>query len=263
MKPNIKKNTIAQKKSESQVFLRSKTIALNIATFADLNDKVVIEIGGGDGFLTKYLVMFAKEVLVIEKDKRFKDTLLNIVKKDTNVTVQDVLNMDLDLLIEKRFPNSNPYIYGNLPYKIATLIILKCLQMKNCDFFVFMVQKEFANKITSKNKTLLSYILESYSEYNILLNVNKNCFKPRPKIDSSVVVFQKRKMIKELSNKQLEFIKTCLKSKRKTLLNNISNPIQKEIITKWLIKKNKPLLIRAEKLSLSDFRELFVLLKYA
>ena len=118
---------IPPKKKFGQNFLTDQSIAEKIISCAgDLENKSIIEIGGGSGNLTKYLLKAKpKKLLVIEIDKDYIEVLERILDSsniETKVIFQDVLNADI-----YNYFSEPPVIFGNLPYNISTKILAKLL----------------------------------------------------------------------------------------------------------------------------------------
>ena len=112
------------------------------------------------------------------------------------------------------FNEKNLIIFGNLPYNIATEILIKIIK-SNLNFYykkiIFMFQKEVAERIVAKPNT------KNYGRISILsqwkLNIKKikdispNCFFPKPKVLSSILEFYpKKNYIKFNEINNLEYI---------------------------------------------------------
>ena len=135
----------------------------------------------------------------------------------------------------------------------------------NLDSITVMVQKEVAERLSAvpgkKETGSITYTIWYYTEPEIILDVPKDSFIPAPKVDSAVL---KLNVLKEprvkLDNEELFFkvIKAGFMQKRKTLLNSLSNSNigSKEDLEKMLIDLNLDPRIRAENLSLEDFKNI-------
>ena len=125
-----------------------------------------------------------------------------------------------------------------------------------------MVQKEFAEKLVSKNNNFFSLYCKIFSNFSVKFYINKNCFFPKPKIDSAILHFKKTSnYLSKINNLKefLSFLKIFFKFKRKTLINNIKyeNSINLKLIKKYLSEKEINLKIRASELSLDEFINLY------
>ena len=143
------------KKSLGQNFLNNKKILEKICRIQDLNNKHVVEVGPGKGFLTEFLLKEnPKNLTVIEKDKRLKPFLEKIKKRYPNklhILFDDALKLDLTNLTKNKI-----ILVGNLPYNIATTLILNWIKnYENFKSLVLMVQKEVAQRLYKNwNKVL-------------------------------------------------------------------------------------------------------------
>jgi 16S rRNA (adenine1518-N6/adenine1519-N6)-dimethyltransferase len=89
-----------------------------------------------------------------------------------------------------------------------------------------MFQKEFAERLIDKKLNSLNSLVNCFFEFNDNFKVVKNCFRPIPKIDSTVLSFKKRKEILLERNEVNEFIKfkrNLFSHKRKTLNKLLKN----------------------------------------
>ena len=89
-----------------------------------------------------------------------------------------------------------------------------------------MFQKEFAERITDKKLNSLNSLVNCFYDINTRFNVSKNCFRPIPKIDSTVLLFKRKKnnLLKKIEvNEFIEFKRNLFSHKRKTLKNLLKN----------------------------------------
>ena len=254
------------KKSLGQNFLIDKNVIEKIIS-ASLSGgtKKVVEVGPGTGALTKKLL--EKENIsftAIEIDEELYDYLL----KNTNIkSEQLVLGNILDIDLNTISKGEKYSLIANLPYYISSKIIFKFLGDDNCNEMVIMLQKELIDRILStKNKKMygrLTVALQSFYIAERVVNVPSKCFKPRPNVDSAVVKLTKINN-PNIQNKEqyLDFIKLCFSKKRKTLRNNLKTMYTMDNIKKALYKDYADNwdLIRAENLSVDDFKRLYKLL---
>ena len=251
------------KKSLGQNFLVDKNIIEKITTLVDLKDQTIFEIGPGSGNLTKSIIdKKAKKIVLIEKDQRFCKLLEERLKNEKNLEIQneDILQYKLDFN-----PSNDAIIFGNLPYNISTQILVKFISLKMWPPFfkkmIFMFQKEVADRILAKSNT------KEYGRLSVLANfrldivdsfkVSKNCFFPKPKVDSKIIVFQPKLKInyKISSVKSLEKITNIFFSSKRKMINKPFSKIFKE--HKIVAKKLKiDLKSRPSELSSKDYYRL-------
>lgn len=209
------------KRKLGQNFLTDKRIAEREITYANISkDDVVLEIGPGNGILTKILAEKAKKVIAIEIDKNLFEKLKNVLPNNVELIQDDALTTDF-----KKISNFNK-IVSNLPYQISSPITFKIL---DCDFdlAVFIYQKEFAERLIAKpgNKNYSRLSVNAYykAKCELLENISKTCFSPRPKVDSSIIRIIKREKppFDVVSEEFFYFLTKKLFSHRRKKIKNI------------------------------------------
>ncbi len=186
---------IKAKKSLGQNFLIDQNIIEKLINIVEIKDKPILEIGPGTGNLTKNILKKKpKKILVIEKDYHLAD-LLN---KDLGIKIK-IINEDVLKVDERALDNETLTVFGNLPYNISTEILCKwILNIHNKDFWfdylILMFQKEVANRIiskyNSKNYGRLSVLANWKLDIKKICDVKPTSFFPKPKVDSSILIFQ-------------------------------------------------------------------------
>lgn len=249
------------KKSFGQNFLQDQNILSNIVSVSNITDNsLVIEIGPGSGNLTREIAKKATHVLCYEIDDRLEMILdKNLMEyKNIDIIFTDFLKRDIKLDIEK-YEYENLYLVANLPYYITTPIIEKIID-SNIPFkqITIMVQKEVGERFNAKPGTREYNSLTVYLNYYFDLKkefiVSRNCFIPKPNVDSIVISLIKKQELLPLKNKEVfnKLLRDSFKFKRKTIKNNLKN-YNLEIIESVLKKYNFNLTTRAEVLPLEVF----------
>ena len=222
------------KKKLGQNFLIDQNIINKIIKIGDLNkNKIVIEIGPGTGNLTQKIIdMKPKKILAIEKDKNLTQYLR---KKFANNENLKIINEDILHLIEGGFSEKNVTVYGNLPYNISTQILVEFILLSKWppwfDILIFMFQKEVADRIIatahSKEFGRLSILANWRFEIKKHFNISKNCFFPKPKINSTVLSFIPKKIntFKLKNPRNLEKVTRILFSNRRKMINKSFNKL--------------------------------------
>ena len=221
---------IRAKKSLGQNFLIDDKILNQIIESVEIENKNILEIGPGTGNLTKYILnKNPKKFTVIEKDKELANNLKEQFKEDLNIINNDVLKIDERLLFKDKV-----IVFGNLPYNISTEILSKwIINLKNDFWFenlVLMFQKEVADRIIAKHNN------SNYGRLSILANwkliIKKICdikpvsFLPKPKIDSSLLIFTPREDFYKIKDpKNLEKITRVFFSNRRKMIKKPFNQI--------------------------------------
>lgn len=212
------------KKKFGQNFLINEEIIKNITDLVTTNENdLIIEIGPGKGALTKYLVKKAGFLKCIEIDNDMHKYLDVYNSDKCDIIFNDILKIDLNE-ISKGY--NKIYVIGNLPYYITTPIIEYVTSKIKPSKMVFMVQKEVADRFTSKpvNKEYgyFTVYLNYYYEVKDEIFVEKNNFSPVPKVDSKVISFVPRNRNLNINEEEyFNFLKLAFSQKRKTLKNNL------------------------------------------
>ena len=201
---------IKAKKSLGQNFLIDQNVIDKIINLIDIKNKSILEIGPGTGNLTKNIIKKnPKKILLVEKDSRF----LELLNKDSNPIIK-IINQDVLKINENELDDDVLTVFGNLPYNISTEILCKwILNINNkkfwFDYLVLMFQKEVADRIlakfNTKNYGRLSILTNWKLKVTKIFDVKPSSFSPRPKIDSSILLFQPKSKFFLLKNgKNLE-----------------------------------------------------------
>ena len=221
---------IKAKKSLGQNFLFDKNILKIITDCAEIKNKNILEIGPGTGNLTIEIIKKKpKKFLLIEKDK----TLLSLLKKKYSEEItyihEDVLDINENSLSKEKLT-----VFGNLPYNISTEILTKWILNLNSkiwfDKLILMFQKEVADRIISKSNTStygrLSIICNWKLNIKKIIDIKPNCFWPKPRVDSSLLVFTpKKKFFKLESPKTIEYITRIFFNQRRKKIKKPFNQL--------------------------------------
>jgi len=243
------------KKRFGQNFLRDENLLKKIVSTAQIKNQHVIEIGPGEGGLTKYLVKEAATIKAYEIDESLKHTLEELESTNPNLEV-----IFKDFLSVENFDSKDTNIIGNIPYNITSPILFKVLDIEHITSATFMVQKEFAERLSaqpnSKAYNALSVMIQLSFDVTYAFTVTKKVFYPIPKVDSAVITLKRTGS----QNKDLHaFIKDCFQQKRKTLLNNLfeTRAINKSQAASFLEELGYSSQVRAEQIIQKDFIKLY------
>lgn len=279
IKELLRQNGIRPSKTMGQNFLISKTVLKRIIDAAGLSQQdIVLEVGPGIGTLTQELTRRAKQVIAVEKDTRMIEILFETLKKCNNVQIvqEDILKIFNDqystfnkkpnnkLIIDYWKLNlSNYKVVANIPYYITAPLVRKFLESENRpQTMVLMIQKEVAQRICAAppDMSLLAVSVQFYADAKIICYVSKNCFWPKPKVDSAIIKITPAELLRRRTSQQLFFkiVKAGFSHPRKQLANNLSDHFKKDktAIVKWLIENGIKPEQRAETLSLDDWKQL-------
>lgn len=251
------------KKKFGQNFLKDESIPKKIVDTASIKpNSLVIEIGPGAGIMTKIISSNknVKQVIAYEIDSSLEQVLdENLVGIDNiQIIYDDFLNRNIKKDL-KNYMYDNLYVIANLPYYITTPIITKIIDSKiDLEKIVIMIQKEVADRFTalpkSKEYSSITVFLNYYYNIKKEFVVSKNCFVPRPNVDSMVISFNKKDKVYSVKDEELFFklVRDSFKYKRKTLRNNLRN-YDLDKISKVLEKYKLDLTVRAESLPIDIF----------
>ena len=229
------------KRSLGQNFLIDKNIINKIINVVDINENnTVIEIGAGYGNLTKYIIeRKPKKIFAIEKDKKLSLFLKKKFKLSKNLKV---INEDILNIIQKNNLGKNIIVFGNLPYNISTKILASLVMLNKWppwyDILILMFQKEVADRIIAKTRTKEFGRLAVLSNWRLDIkkhfDISKNCFFPKPKINSTLLSFKPKKINTfNLKNpKNLEKVTRILFSNRRKMINKNFKKLFKEKLSR-------------------------------
>jgi len=184
--------SLRPKKSLGQNFLRDENISRKIvaAINVDPND-VIVEIGPGEGALTKYLAPRVRKLIVVDIDDRVITQMTHTYPHgEVEVVHEDVLETDLSRIAQT---HGGPIrIVGNIPYNITSPILFHVLDNREHVIdATLMLQKEVARRLVgipaTKEYGILSVVCQLFADVRVLFDVSPNAFYPKPRVTSSVV----------------------------------------------------------------------------
>lgn len=249
------------KKSLGQNFLIDKNFVDKIVDAAEIEDENVLEIGPGIGTISYEMAKTAKKVVVIEIDKSLIPILEQNLEEFDNVKIinEDILKVDLAKLVEEQFAGESFKVVSNLPYYITTPIIEKLITTGlPCSDMTIMVQKEVAERMVASEKdkeySSLSVFIKFYTEAKTLVNLPKSVFMPQPKIDSTILNLKLRIYDENVDQETLfKLVRAGFNKRRKTILNSMSDVVDKEDLKLAFEKTGLKANLRAENLSIDDY----------
>ncbi|MDA9654806.1 16S rRNA (adenine(1518)-N(6)/adenine(1519)-N(6))-dimethyltransferase RsmA [Candidatus Pelagibacter sp.] len=237
---------IKTKRSLGQNFLIDREVLEKIVSITDIANKNVLEIGPGSGNLTTYILkQKPKKLYVVEKD----DDLAILLKEKFDTEIE-IINDDILKVSESNISEQKLYVFGNLPYNISTEILSKWILNIGSNFWfeslILMFQKEVADRIISEfnnsNYGRLSILSSWKLNIKKILDIKPQSFSPRPKIDSSLLLFTPKENFFELKDpKNLEKITRIFFSQRRKMLKKPFNQVfdnGKEVAEKFGIDLN-------------------------
>lgn len=252
------------KKKFGQNFLSDGNLLTAIVEDSHINSNdVVVEVGAGAGALTEKLCQKAKQVYSFEIDTELAPILHQLEEKNSNLRIIFDDFMNISPLKLKELVGDSFAVVANLPYYITSPLITKFLTCGlNVKSLTIMVQYEVAQRIiakpNSKEYGVLSVMVGLCGESKITRKVGRKMFTPVPNVDSAIVHIDVQK-IPANYQEIVEFVKKCFSSRRKTLVNNLSQHFDKSLILHNLEQLKISSSARAEDLSPKDFEQLYCL----
>ena len=221
---------IKAKKSLGQNFLIDEEVIKKIINCSSIKDKEVLEVGPGTGNLTKKIIEEKpKKIYLIEKDSILLENLKKKFNKNIEFINNDILNVKENELTQNKLT-----VFGNLPYNISTEILTKWILNIQTNFWfeklILMFQQEVANRIISKynssNYGRLSIISNWKLNIKKIIDIGPESFNPKPKVNSSLLVFTPKKDYKKIcSEESLETITRIFFNQRRKKIKKPFNSI--------------------------------------
>jgi len=241
------------KKHLGQNFLRNGGAADRIVAAVEAApDELIVEIGPGEGVLTKRIATLGRDWMAIEID----DELVPRLREQYGE--ERIVHADA---LEAPLPERPYRAVGNLPYNAGTPILRRVIADPNCRRAVFMLQKEVAERLAARPRDeqygYLTLYANMHAKARILMTLEPRSFYPAPKVRSAVVVLDPilPPYVSE-HDKLLALISRSFRMRRKKLVNNLTNGMTREEVLAAMRAAGIGENARAEELGLEDFDRL-------
>ena len=264
----LKKYGLSVRGARGQHLLVDENIQRKIADAVNpKKGERILEIGPGLGAITEHLLQGGAEVIAVEQDERF----IQILEGELGADFKRLKLVHADILktnIEKYAKGEHSLrIVGNIPYYITSGILLHLISHRRCiDSVYMMVQKEIADRFFAQPSTKeygrLSLLVRFYADPERLFEISRNCFSPRPEIDSTFLALVFRRKLPEAIDESVMFdlIQAGFSERRKNILNAITDgfkgKVTKQQTAELLESAGIEKTARAETLLLKDFMKL-------
>ena len=245
------------KKSLGQNFLIDPDVIKTILKCSSIKNREILEVGPGTGNLTEKIVENKpSKIFLIEKDNILFEQLKKKLRYNIEFINEDILKVD-----EKNLSKNILTVFGNLPYNISTEILIKWIINLGPDIWfdklILMFQKEVAERIISKHNSpyygRLSIISNWKLDIKKIVDIKPHSFKPKPKVDSSLLVFTPKKNLEPTcSDASLEKITRIFFNQRRKKIKKPFNQLfnnSDQIAKKLKIDLN----LRPQNLSLENY----------
>lgn len=263
------------KKRLGQNFLTDRRVLDAIVEAAALGpEDRVLEIGPGQGVLTRELASRAGSVVAVELDRDLMPLLDPLEREFTNLRIvwADFLKVSWD---ELGLPETGTKVVANIPYYITTPILLKLLheeelnrkpfaeQSDRVSDILLMVQAEVADRLAARPGTkdygAITVLVQYAATVESVVEVPRRAFKPAPNVDSQVIRISPRQAPAVTVRSPKVFfrvVRAAFNQRRKTLLNALSAAFEKDRLREAEAATGLSLARRGETLTLDEFAAL-------
>lgn len=247
------------KKSYGQHFLTNEVYGQRIADALILTDQYtdVLEVGPGQGFLTKYLLARQDDfqLTVVDADRDMADHVAARFPELTDRILQEDF---LKLRFERVFPASFGLV-GNFPYNISSQIVIKMLDnYRLIPEMVGMFQKEVADRILagpgSKTYGVLGVLAQVRYAGKLCFNVGRGNFNPPPKVQSAVIRCERlaEPLVSDAEYGRFKrVVKAAFNQRRKMMRNSLKGILPAELLANDPAFQRRP-----EQVSVMEFVEI-------
>lgn len=245
------------RKRFGQNFLQDQNIIGRIIdSIRPQSDDHILEIGPGQGAITRKLIAQCQKLDAVELDRDLGAYLQETVGQDPRFELHlgDVLKFDFSTLTDK--PRSLRVV-GNLPYNISTPCMFHLMNYQELiEDMTFMLQLEVVQRLAAQpgdsQYGRLGIMMQYFCEVEHLFDVPPTAFVPQPKVCSAIVRLRPHRnptvQVKDITCFQ-DVVRIAFTQRRKTLKNSLSTLISEEELNKLPIDTG----LRPEKLSLADY----------
>ncbi len=246
------------KKRLGQNFLVDQKVMARLVDACELNaDETILEIGPGQGALTRLLAPCVNKVIAVEADHVLAPRLAaEFAGRNVEVHREDILKFDLSILGDKPVK-----VVGNIPYNISTPIIAMAMEQRAMFTTLFMtVQYEFGARLIarpgSRDYSSLTCFVQMFSVPAMLFKISPAAFRPAPKVMSCFMRFDLRDKPAETILDEGDFVRVvrqAFQQRRKNVLNSLASLCSKERTHAVLEQAGVKPELRAGDLTISDY----------
>ncbi|MBV8151371.1 MAG: ribosomal RNA small subunit methyltransferase A [Candidatus Eremiobacteraeota bacterium] len=256
---------IRPKKRLGQHFLLDAKAARRVADLTvDAPGERVLEIGAGTGILTAALLALGARLTAIEIDPglaaHLRERFAGAVEaNDLEVYEGDALAFDFD-----GYGRGEAWrVAGNLPYNVGTtLLVGLATRAEPPERIAAMLQKDVVDRLVAAPGSAaygsISILVAATMRVRRAFSLRPSAFHPRPNVDSSVVVLERRAVVPPGREWFTGIVKAAFAYRRKTLANSLSRalgiPRERTVAALGTLSLDPE--IRAERLDLDAFTRL-------
>ncbi len=259
----------SRRQALGQHFLANEGVLRKIVAAIDPRpENVIVEVGPGQGALTRLLAAGAGRVVAVEKDERLIAGLREAVPANVEVIHGDILRTDLGAILARAGVPALRLV-GNIPYSISSPLLFRVLDeralLSDC---IFLVQKEVAERVVAgpgtKSYAPLGILLRNEFEARIAFAVAPGSFSPPPKVQSALLVLKRRAAPLHAGAAEepcRAFLRAAFAERRKMLWKNLARRATPAALEASYAKLGIPRGARAEELPPDTLLALFRALK--
>lgn len=252
----LERHGVRLRRSLGQNFLAEPNVVRKIVAVAGVGPgSKVLEIGAGAGTLTRALTDAGAEVIAYEVDEGLRPVLEETVGDRADVRFADAASIDFEHVL----PGGGWSLVANLPYNVGTPIVLDVLRhFPAIDRIVVMLQREavqrFAARPGSRDYGVPSVVVALHGTIDVAFHVAPHLFVPRPKVESSVAVIERREP-DPLAERAIELAAAAFGQRRKMIRSSLRDRLPPDTVERAGIDPT----MRAEGLSADDYLRLAAL----
>ena len=250
-----------------QHFLRCEWVISTLIHAANLTkDDIVLEVGPGEGVLTRALAARAKKVIAVEKDEKLamelKGSLAQEKIPNIEIIAGDILQALPVLVSSYNLRHTTYKLISNIPYYLTSRLLRILLENEpRPKTIVLTIQKEVAQRIAAKppNMNLLALSVQAFGTPEIIKNVPASCFFPKPKVDSVIIkisdISENFFLRHRIKDKEFFFsvVRSAFGQKRKYILNSLGGRIGKKKVGERMQTARIPQKARPQELTLAQW----------
>jgi len=242
-----------------QHFLIDLSAVERIADLAEVSGVNVLEIGPGNGALTRALLGRGAIVKAVELDGSLCEGLAIRFSEEIAQGRLTILRGDATRCELPSFE----MVVSNLPYSVSSKITFRLLDIGFREA-VLMYQSEFADRMVAppgtKDCGRLSIMVQTYAAVRPCFRLSPSCFSPKPQVYSTVVKMIPREPIFPIHDRALyaDVVRALFSHRRKTVRNWLKGAVGSMLERAWVDRviaglPEESLRSRPEELYLEDF----------
>ena len=226
----------------------------------------IIELGAGDGALTRPLARLGRPVTALEIDPRRARRLAANIHAESTAHCDDIEVVCADILLH-RFPDTPHTVVGNLPFHLTTAVIRRLLAEQAWTCAVLIVQWEVARRRAGVGgASMLTASWWPWYDFRLARRIPATSFRPVPSVDAGLITMHRRPvpLVNGRSDYQC-FVKNVFQSRGRGLAEMIlhTGRVHRSDLHAWLRRNRIPARALPKDLTAEHWAELWKLAKPA